>query len=87
MHRISEVKVNNLTSKHISRVLRDIEKDFRVPVAVKRLIKKEFWLFNQGLKEELFKNDIIELDEKERPWFPNMGTKILCTPPGAEEQV
>ena len=70
MQKISEVKVNSLTKKHISRVLRDLEKEFNVSPRFKQLIKKEFWLFNQNLKEELYKNQIIDLDEKNKPWFP-----------------
>ena len=87
---ISETKVNELTKKHISRLLRRMEDEFDAPYWLKQLVKKEFWLFNQNLKEELFKNEVLKLDDKRKTWIPeenSMATKILFNPPGSEEQV
>ena len=87
---ISETKVNELTKKHISRLLRRMEDEFDAPYWLKQLVKKEFWLFNQNLKEELFKNEVLKLDDKRKPWIPeenSMATKVLFNPPGSEEQV
>jgi len=80
---ISETKVNELTKKHISRLLRKMEKEFDAPYWVKQLIKKEFWLFNQNLKEELFKDGVINLDDKNKPWIPE---KTSNTTPNSEKQ-
>ena len=69
---ISETKVNELTKKHISRLLRRMEDEFDAPYWLKQLVKKEFWLFNQNLKEELFKNEVLKLDDKRKPWIPEV---------------
>ena len=87
---VSERKINELTKKHISRLLRKMEDEFDAPYWLKQLVKKELWLFNQNLKEELFRNKVIKLDDKNKPWIPEKhfaGTEILCTPPSREEQV
>lgn len=70
MEQVSEVRINELTRKHISRLLRKFEKEFDTPYWIKQAIKKEFWLFNQNLKKELFDKSLIQLDDKEKPWKP-----------------
>lgn len=70
MQRISEQQVNNLTLKHIARLLSKLEKEYDVPYWIKQEVKKEFWFFNQNLKEKLYKLDAILLDDLERPWDP-----------------
>ena len=71
MQKISEQQINNLTSKHIARLLSKFEEEYDVPYWIKQEVKKEFWFFNQNLKEKLYKLDAILLDDLERPWDPD----------------
>jgi len=70
MGQIKETTVNHLTKKHLTRLLLKFEEYPNIPFWMKQELKKELWMFNQNLKEQLFKEDCIDLDETERPWIP-----------------
>lgn len=70
MGQIKETTVNRLTKKHLARILVKFEEDLNIPFWMKQELKKEFWMFNQNLKEQLFKEDCIDLNEVEKPWIP-----------------
>lgn len=73
---ISESKINSLTRKHIARLLNKLENEYDVPYWIKQEVKKEFWLHNQNVKANLYKQGLLLLDDKQNPWNPNQ-TKIL----------
>ena len=68
--KISEKQINNLTKHHIARILSFLEGD-EITEETKNCIKREFWFFNQNLKQKLWNNNIIYLNEKVHPWKPN----------------
>lgn len=71
MEKVSEQKINNLTKRHVARSLSKLEKEHDIPFWMIQIIRTEFWLFNQNIKEILYSSGCIDLDVKDKPWFPN----------------
>ena len=72
MLQISELLINRLTRRHIARLIKKLEQGFEgdVPFWLSQEVKKEFWLHNQNVKQELWNRGLIILDDKKKPWTP-----------------
>lgn len=74
---VRESKINKMTSHHIARLLGLFEDRFpsmssEVREFIRAEIRKDYWLLSLDIRRELFKRGVLNQDDKDRKYDPQL---------------